>query len=48
MNSARFNDDSSDYLNKTLGTASNRKIFTWSEFWTKKIKYIQVVHNGNI
>ena len=34
-NSLRFNDGSSDYLNKTLGTASNRKIFTVS-YWIKK------------
>ena len=33
-NSLRFNDGSSDYLNKTLGTATNRKKFTYS-FWFK-------------
>ena len=34
-NSLRFNDGSSDYISKTLGTASNRKIFTVS-YWIKK------------
>jgi len=34
-NSLRFNSGSSDYLNKTLGTATNRKKFTYS-FWFKK------------
>ena len=34
-NSCRFNYDSSDYLNKTLGTATNRKIFTIS-MWVKR------------
>ncbi len=34
-NSLKFNDGSSDHLNKTLGTASNRKIFTVS-YWIKK------------
>ena len=34
-NSLRFNYDSSDYLNKTLGTATNRKIFTIS-MWVKR------------
>ena len=34
-NSLRFNDGSSDYLNKTLGTATNRKKFTIS-VWFKK------------
>ena len=34
-NSLRFNYDSSDYLNKTLGTATNRKKFTIS-LWTKR------------
>jgi len=26
-NSCRFNDGSSDYLNRTLGTATNKKIY---------------------
>jgi hypothetical protein len=34
-NSLRFNDDSSDYLNLSLGTPSNRKIFTCSA-WVKR------------
>ena len=34
-NSLKFNYDSSDYLNKTLGTATNRKIFTIS-MWVKR------------
>jgi hypothetical protein len=34
-NSCRFNDDSSDYLNLSLGTPSNRKIFTCSA-WVKR------------
>ena len=34
-NSLRFNYDSSDYLNKTLGTATNRKKFTIST-WVKR------------
>jgi hypothetical protein len=34
-NSARFNAASSDYLNKTFGTATNRKIFTFST-WVKR------------
>ena len=34
-NSCRFNDGSSDYLNKTLGTATNKKKFTIS-VWFKK------------
>ncbi len=34
-NSLRFDDGSTDYLNRTLGTASNRKIFTVS-YWIKK------------
>ena len=29
-NSLRFNDDSSDYLNKTFSSAGNRKTFTYS------------------
>ena len=34
MNSARFNSDDSDNLSKTLGTATNRRKWTYS-FWTK-------------
>ena len=34
MNSARFDSASSDYLSKTLGTATNRRKWTYS-FWTK-------------
>ena len=34
-NSLRFNSGSSDYLNKTFGTATNRKIFTFST-WVKR------------
>ena len=34
-NSCRFNKTSSDYLNKTLGTATNRKKFTFS-LWCKR------------
>ena len=34
-NSLRFNDDSSDCLTDTMGTATNRKIFTHS-FWIKR------------
>ena len=34
-NSLRFNDGSSDYLNKTLGTATNRKKWTFSA-WIKR------------
>jgi len=34
-NSLRFNAGSSDFLNKTFGTATNRKIFTIS-VWTKR------------
>jgi hypothetical protein len=34
-NSVRFNGGSSDYLNRTLGTATNRKIWTWSG-WVKR------------
>ena len=33
-NSLRFNSGSSDYLNKTFGSAGNRKTWTYS-FWTK-------------
>jgi hypothetical protein len=36
-NSLRFNSGSSDYLNKTFGTATNRKIFTFS-LWVKRSK----------
>jgi len=36
-NSLRFNAGSSDFLNKTFGTATNRKIFTIS-VWTKRSK----------
>ena len=36
-NSLRFNSGSSDFLNKTFGTATNRKIFTIS-VWTKRSK----------
>jgi hypothetical protein len=34
-NSLRFNAGSSDYLNRTFGTATNRKIFTFS-VWVKR------------
>lgn len=34
-NSLRFNSGSSDYLNRTFGTATNRKIFTFS-LWVKR------------
>jgi hypothetical protein len=34
-NSLRFNSGSSDYLSRTLGTATNRKIWTWSG-WVKR------------
>jgi len=34
-NSARFNSDSSDYLNRTFGSPTNNKIFTFS-FWIKR------------
>ena len=34
-NSLRLNSASSDYLNKTFGTATNRKIFTFS-VWVKR------------
>jgi hypothetical protein len=34
-NSLRFNSASEDYLNKTFGTATNRKIFTFS-VWVKR------------
>mgnify|MGYP003108432453 CR=1 FL=1 len=34
-NSCRFNDDSSDYLNRTPSSASNRKTFTFS-VWVKR------------
>ena len=40
-NSCRFNYDSSDYLNKTLGTATNRKIFTIS-MWVKRSELYDV------
>jgi hypothetical protein len=36
-NSARFNSGSSDYLNRTFTTPTNRKIFTFST-WLKKTK----------
>jgi len=36
-NSARFNNASSDYLNRTPSSASNRKTFTFS-FWVKRNK----------
>lgn len=36
-NSLRFNSGSSDYLNRTFGTATSRKIFTLS-FWIKRSK----------
>jgi len=36
-NSLRFNSGSTDYLNRTFGTATNSKKFTWS-FWTKRTK----------
>ena len=36
-NSARFNRGSSDYLNRTPSSASNRKTFTFS-FWVKRAK----------
>jgi hypothetical protein len=34
-NSLRFNDGSSDYLNKTFGSAGNRKTWTFST-WLKR------------
>ena len=34
-NSLRFNSGSSDYLNRTLSTPTNNKIYTWSG-WIKK------------
>ena len=34
-NSLRFNSGSSDYLNRTFGTPTNNKIFTWSG-WLKR------------
>ena len=34
-NSLRFNDDDSAYLNRTFGTATNRKKWTWSG-WVKR------------
>jgi hypothetical protein len=34
-NSLRFNSGSSDYLNRTLGTPTNNKIWTFS-FWVKR------------
>tara|TARA_B100000963_G_scaffold358895_1_gene384706 strand:+ start:1634 stop:3052 length:1419 start_codon:yes stop_codon:yes gene_type:complete len=34
-NSIRFNDDNEAYLSKTFGTATNRKIWTYS-FWVKR------------
>ena len=34
-NSLRFNSDSSDYLNRTFGSPTNNKIFTFS-FWIKR------------
>ena len=40
-NSLRFNDGSSDYLNRTLGTPTNNKKWTLS-FWFKKYtKYLE-------
>jgi hypothetical protein len=42
-NSLRFNSASSDYLNKTFGTATNRKIFTFS-VWVKRS--ILTTNNG--
>jgi len=36
-NSSRFNSGSSDYLNRTPSSASNRKTFTFS-FWVKRTK----------
>jgi hypothetical protein len=36
-NSLRFNSGSSDYLNRTLSTPTNNKIYTWSG-WIKKTK----------
>ena len=38
-NSLRFNDDSSDYLNKTFGSAGNRKTWTFSA-WIKRSNLI--------
>ena len=43
-NSCRFNSGSSDYLNKTLGTPTNNKIYTWSG-WFKKTKNDEVAPN---
>jgi len=42
-NSLRFNDDSTDYLNKTFASAGNRKTWTWSS-WIK-ISTLDKEHN---
>ena len=36
-NSLRFEDGSTDYLQRTFGTSSNSKKFTWS-FWIKRTR----------
>jgi hypothetical protein len=38
-NSLRFNDGSSDYLNRTLGSDGNRKKWTWSG-WVKRSGFV--------
>ena len=43
-NSLRFNSGSSDYLNRTLSTPTNNKIYTWSG-WIKKTKNDEVAPN---
>jgi len=43
-NSLRFNSGSSDYLNRTLSTPTNNKIYTWSG-WIKKTTNNEVAPN---
>ena len=43
-NSLRFNSGSSDYLNRTLSTPTNNKLYTWSG-WIKKTKNDEVAPN---
>ena len=43
-NSLRFNSGSSDYLNRTLSTPTNNKIYTWSG-WFKKTTVGEVAPN---
>ena len=49
-NSLRFDDDSSDYLNRTPGSAGNRKTFTIS-LWIKRANLVDArlisCHSGN-